>query len=176
MVSTSLGNSWKCSTRLWVRSGGSEWQLKPRKCVGRWDWLGSGREAKPNRRKGRNFPESRANRSCRGTARFPPNTEAMPSGLYPRESLHSRGPSCALGKQLYFQVHGTNPSEPLRLGCNPGPGLSVLLFCSPVHPSLNLKAISSKEKPVAGMSLLLQTIYRNWAPPSAPESTKPIHV
>lgn len=94
----------------------------------------------------------------------------MPSGLYPRESLHSRGPSCALGKQLYFQVPGTNPSEPLRLGCNPGPGLSVLLFCSPVHPSLNLKAISSKEKPVAGMSLLLQTIYRNWAPPAAPEA------
>lgn len=39
---------------------------------------------KPNRRRGRNFPESRANGSCRGTGRFPPNTEAMPTGLYPR--------------------------------------------------------------------------------------------
>lgn len=39
---------------------------------------------KPNRRRGRNFPESRANGSCGGTGRFSPNTEVMPLGLYPR--------------------------------------------------------------------------------------------
>lgn len=39
---------------------------------------------KPNGRRGRNFPDSRANGSCRGAGRFPPSTEAMCSGLYPR--------------------------------------------------------------------------------------------